>query len=103
MRALLIFAWAAEGQRSRADDAQFLIQASFGPTRAALDDLATYASYDDWIAAQVALDASSHRVFIRQRLSPVPSKLMPLLNPVKSGELHDPCKVAGLQIRGSKF
>ena len=51
---------------NRDDDAQFLIQATFGPTRAALAELGAFASYEDWIAAQIALNASLHRAFYRE-------------------------------------
>ena len=75
MLVLLLFGWTTAGTRSRDEDARFLIQASFGPTRAALDDIASYASYEAWIASQIALNVSSHRVFLRERLHPMVSKL----------------------------
>ena len=51
-------------------------QATFGPTRAALDELGSYASYADWIAAQIALDASLHREFLRERVHPLMSHML---------------------------
>ena len=53
-------------------DARFLIQATFGPTRASLAELGNFSDYDSWIAHQMALPPSLLRVYYRQRANPRP-------------------------------
>ena len=55
--------------RTRAGDAQFLLHASFGPTRASLDALQSK-DYDSWIREQMALTPSLLRSRYRKRANP---------------------------------
>ncbi|CAE7883050.1 unnamed protein product, partial [Symbiodinium necroappetens] len=50
-------------------DAQFLMQGSFGPTRASMMEI-DGVGYDEWIHTQIALPASLHRAFYRKRAAP---------------------------------
>jgi len=50
-------------------NARFLIQATFGPTRAGLDALQR-GTYEGWVTEQVGLATESHREFYRQRTNP---------------------------------
>lgn len=58
-----------EAERSAAKDAQFLMQATFGPTRAELAKLQGM-PYVEWIREQMALPAGSHREYLRRRVNP---------------------------------
>jgi hypothetical protein len=49
--------------------AQFLIQATFGPTTKSMKELKS-SSYEDWIKSQMALPMSSHREHYRAHLNP---------------------------------
>ena len=56
---------------------RFLLQATFGPTQAAVNALGASLSgasretaFEDWIAAQMALPAQLHRAYYRQRANP---------------------------------
>ncbi|CAE7202317.1 unnamed protein product [Symbiodinium natans] len=55
--------------RSPAGDAQFLMHASFGPTRASLDELQS-TDHEAWIKQQMALPATLLRSRYRQRANP---------------------------------
>jgi len=55
--------------RSQASDAHFLIQATFGPTRATLAELSSKASLQEWVSEQIALPVESHREFYRERVN----------------------------------
>jgi len=50
-------------------DAIFLMQATFGPTRSSLAELATKTDYKQWIQDQMALPAGSHREYYRARVN----------------------------------
>ena len=50
-------------------DAHFLMQATFGPTRSSMSEIDGTA-YDQWILDQMALPASLHRTYYRQRAAP---------------------------------
>ncbi|CAE7942256.1 unnamed protein product, partial [Symbiodinium necroappetens] len=50
-------------------DAHFLMQASFGPTRASMAEI-DGVGYDAWIREQMELPASLHRAFYRKRAAP---------------------------------
>eukprot|EP00930_Biecheleria_cincta_P023948 TRINITY_DN17215_c0_g1_i1.p1 TRINITY_DN17215_c0_g1~~TRINITY_DN17215_c0_g1_i1.p1 ORF type:complete len:1489 (-),score=232.87 TRINITY_DN17215_c0_g1_i1:2869-7335(-) len=56
---------------SEAENAQFLIQATFGPT---LEDLQQIGltSYEQWLRDQMMLPSSLHRAYYRQRVAPRP-------------------------------
>lgn len=56
----------ALGSTSASDKeaAYFLMQATFGPTKASVDEL-TQGSYAGWMKEQVNLPATSHREFMR--------------------------------------
>eukprot|EP00434_Breviolum_minutum_P016639 symbB.v1.2.014668.t1/scaffold1075.1/size141427/4 len=56
--------------RSDALDAQFLIQATFGPTHSSLAELKGKDSYEAWILEQMELDASLLRSYYRSRVNP---------------------------------
>ena len=79
---------------TRAAHARFLIQATFGPTRDAIDELdGPYAAdYGAWIDAQMDLPLSSHREFYRSRLNPRISGQQPLKT-VKVGAPKSPCSL----------
>jgi len=66
----------AVSARGAARDAQFLMQATFGPTQAALRELSGM-SYMGWIKKQVALPVESHRAFWRQRVAPAIPETQP--------------------------
>eukprot|EP00931_Biecheleriopsis_adriatica_P083516 TRINITY_DN5709_c0_g1_i1.p1 TRINITY_DN5709_c0_g1~~TRINITY_DN5709_c0_g1_i1.p1 ORF type:complete len:1902 (+),score=308.18 TRINITY_DN5709_c0_g1_i1:193-5898(+) len=55
--------------RDMAKDAQFLMQASFGPTRSSLMELSK-TNYTAWIQQQMALPVELHRVYFRTRVNP---------------------------------
>jgi cullin-associated NEDD8-dissociated protein 1 len=57
---------------SDAAKSRFLMQASFGPNRAAMAEItsATTAGFQVWIDAQMALPMTSHRAYYRQRANP---------------------------------
>jgi uncharacterized protein (DUF1800 family)/uncharacterized protein (DUF1501 family) len=57
---------------NRASDARFLIQATFGPTRKALDSLAA-STYPQWIQEQMSLEPGLHRTYYRLRANPKPT------------------------------
>merc|ERR1719238_2574178 len=48
--------------RGAALDAQFLIQATFGPTRESIKEISD-SSYEDWIRKQISLPTGSHREY----------------------------------------
>ncbi|CAJ1332243.1 unnamed protein product [Effrenium voratum] len=50
-------------------DAHFLLQATFGPTRANLQEISGK-SYNVWMQEQMAVQPSLHRVFYRERVQP---------------------------------
>eukprot|EP00475_Leptophrys_vorax_P010663 TRINITY_DN1725_c0_g1_i1.p1 TRINITY_DN1725_c0_g1~~TRINITY_DN1725_c0_g1_i1.p1 ORF type:complete len:2015 (+),score=508.39 TRINITY_DN1725_c0_g1_i1:40-6084(+) len=54
--------------------ADFLIQATFGPNRQAINSFPSGTSFSDrakqWVANQVALPVTSHRAYYRQRVNP---------------------------------
>ena len=57
--------------------ARFLMQASFGPTKAELDSWGTK-TFKQWIMEQIELPATSHREYFRRRVSPrVASQTLP--------------------------
>eukprot|EP00746_Dinoflagellata_sp_MGD_P168408 gnl/MRDRNA2_/MRDRNA2_99843_c0_seq1.p1 gnl/MRDRNA2_/MRDRNA2_99843_c0~~gnl/MRDRNA2_/MRDRNA2_99843_c0_seq1.p1 ORF type:complete len:1948 (-),score=297.36 gnl/MRDRNA2_/MRDRNA2_99843_c0_seq1:198-6041(-) len=56
--------------RTKEKDARFLIQASFGPTRASMKELSKFQSYEAWIKDQMALPIESHREYYRARANP---------------------------------
>ncbi|CAK0794556.1 unnamed protein product, partial [Prorocentrum cordatum] len=49
-------------------DAQFLIQATFGPTRGSLEEL-RQTTVESWVRTQFSLPAGSHREYYRKRVS----------------------------------
>jgi cullin-associated NEDD8-dissociated protein 1 len=55
--------------RTKEGDAQFLIQATFGPTRSSLAELQA-TDYSTWIQTQMDLPAESHRAYYRSRANP---------------------------------
>eukprot|EP00931_Biecheleriopsis_adriatica_P060389 TRINITY_DN3626_c0_g1_i1.p1 TRINITY_DN3626_c0_g1~~TRINITY_DN3626_c0_g1_i1.p1 ORF type:complete len:2436 (-),score=328.82 TRINITY_DN3626_c0_g1_i1:104-7411(-) len=71
--------------RSQAADAQFLIQATFGPTRSSLQQLRN-STYEAWIRNQISMPASTHRDYYRERANP---HLFNATNPV--GRERDRC------------
>ncbi|CAK0873277.1 unnamed protein product, partial [Prorocentrum cordatum] len=56
-------------EQGPADDARFLLHATFGPTKETLQELSGK-SYPDWVQEQMQLPASSHREYYRKRVSP---------------------------------
>ena len=57
---------------------RFLVQATYGPTRTSLQevDATTSAGIQSWINTQMALPASLHRVYYRERVNPRTFSLM---------------------------
>eukprot|EP00931_Biecheleriopsis_adriatica_P030525 TRINITY_DN1799_c0_g1_i2.p1 TRINITY_DN1799_c0_g1~~TRINITY_DN1799_c0_g1_i2.p1 ORF type:complete len:1902 (+),score=314.24 TRINITY_DN1799_c0_g1_i2:62-5767(+) len=55
--------------RNRSQDARFLLQATFGPTREGLEHLGKM-TYTEWIQEQIALPLESHREYYRSRVNP---------------------------------
>eukprot|EP00931_Biecheleriopsis_adriatica_P014766 TRINITY_DN1167_c0_g1_i6.p1 TRINITY_DN1167_c0_g1~~TRINITY_DN1167_c0_g1_i6.p1 ORF type:complete len:1841 (-),score=350.18 TRINITY_DN1167_c0_g1_i6:148-5670(-) len=55
--------------RSRADDARFLMMASFGPTRDTLDSL-SQKNFAQWIQEQMHMPVELHREYYRSRANP---------------------------------
>lgn len=69
-RTLLLRQFEPAAQDADRDNARFLLQASFGPTGDTIADLgADPARFQDWVEAQIALPATLHRVFYRQRVN----------------------------------
>jgi cullin-associated NEDD8-dissociated protein 1 len=66
--------------RSKEGDAQFLIQATFGPTRSSLAELEA-TDYSNWIQTQMDLPVSSHREHYRSRANPRLESAVPLGSP----------------------
>eukprot|EP00931_Biecheleriopsis_adriatica_P067095 TRINITY_DN4129_c0_g1_i1.p1 TRINITY_DN4129_c0_g1~~TRINITY_DN4129_c0_g1_i1.p1 ORF type:complete len:1919 (+),score=336.86 TRINITY_DN4129_c0_g1_i1:71-5827(+) len=55
--------------RTKEADAEFLIKATFGPTRASLAELGNEPSYESWIDRQLKLPAETHRPYYRARVN----------------------------------
>eukprot|EP00931_Biecheleriopsis_adriatica_P088135 TRINITY_DN62510_c0_g1_i2.p1 TRINITY_DN62510_c0_g1~~TRINITY_DN62510_c0_g1_i2.p1 ORF type:complete len:1491 (+),score=257.69 TRINITY_DN62510_c0_g1_i2:181-4473(+) len=56
---------------SESEAAQFLIQATFGPTLKSIDEIGRM-THEQWIARQMSLPASLHREYYRKRVAPRP-------------------------------
>eukprot|EP00928_Gymnodinium_smaydae_P027006 TRINITY_DN2102_c0_g1_i1.p1 TRINITY_DN2102_c0_g1~~TRINITY_DN2102_c0_g1_i1.p1 ORF type:complete len:1927 (+),score=287.17 TRINITY_DN2102_c0_g1_i1:97-5877(+) len=86
----------AQSTRDRGKDAEFLIRASFGPTRASVDALQALPNHEAWIEQQMALPATSHRAYYRQRAS--------AKNPWRFLHyLHKPTAMRGRCEKGSRW
>ncbi|CAE7367529.1 unnamed protein product, partial [Symbiodinium sp. CCMP2456] len=81
--------------RTPATDAQFLIQATFGPTLASIEELGK-TTYDNWIDQQMSLPITSHREYYRKRVNPRPVRSASDLN---SGSPLSRCSVGSRWVR----
>ena len=81
--------------RTPASDAQFLIQATFGPTLASIEELGK-TTYDSWVDRQMALPITSHREYYRKRVNPRPVRSASDLN---SGSPLSRCSVCSRWVR----
>jgi len=83
-------------ERGPAKDVQFLMQATFGPTQTALDELSGL-SYMEWIKKQAALPVESHRAFFRRRIAPK------VLDAHRAAAVMDRCAKGARWVRHALF
>mmetsp|Transcript_68120 Transcript_68120/g.211030 ORF Transcript_68120/g.211030 Transcript_68120/m.211030 type:complete len:352 (+) Transcript_68120:83-1138(+) len=70
-----------------ADKSLFLMQATFGPTRASIAEVDQAGGYEQWINMQQRLPVESHREYFRERANPI---FMTGMEAV--GERRKPCE-----------